>query len=65
MGYVVSVVTKEAGEFLPWWTNFTELSPDVSLDAVLCEYNCKNIPLGWDIEFDTEEDFVIFKLKFS
>lgn len=63
--YKVAVYIPNKG-FHPWWHNFLEIcSEDGSLDDDLAPYNGKDIPSSDYVEFDSEEDFIIFKLKFS
>jgi hypothetical protein len=69
-GYRVSVYDADRINKNIWWRHFiTSLIHDnvnfVNWEDMLPEHNCRNV-LGTDmIEFDSEKDFIIFKLKFS
>ncbi len=71
-----SVNVNENFEFGDAWDNFLNwawktypkkdrIENDDWLDIVLAQHHGKNVHNSECIEFETEEDFVIFKLKFS
>jgi hypothetical protein len=62
--YKVAVFGPNKG-FHPWWHNFLETCSELgSLDDDLEPYNAKDIPTSDYVEFDSEEDFLAFKLRF-
>ena len=70
MGYRVLVRTEDedyGNERCNWWTNFLNtFTPGyITTNQMLQGHNGKDIPNSWELEFDTEEDFIVFKLKFS
>ena len=73
MSYKIRVATDTDPEvYHTWWLNFirpvrstpTEKSFHQLVNDALAQYNGKDVDNSYDIEFDTEEDFLAFKLRF-
>lgn len=75
MTHVVSML-QDSKETAIWWNNFSKESGLRDSDAegeklsrlithYLAEYHGRDIRKTTNIEFETEEDFLAFKLRFS
>ena len=57
--------------YCPWFTNFRKAVDHADgdfwfdLDTHLAPYNCKDVDKSPCLEFDTEQDYLMFLLKFS
>jgi hypothetical protein len=72
MTYRVSIVDNDAtnpGEYIStyWWKNFQNYTAvqESTWKTELVKFNGQDYPNDTNIVFDTEEDFVVFKLKFG
>ena len=68
MTYKVCLVDQQSLMIKPWWENYRatiDLRGNYWADELVA-HNGRDIAESDDeIEFETEEDFIIFKLKFS
>ncbi len=68
MAYKVTVMKPSKIDYFNWWRNFCikyQIENTEELNILLQKHNARQLPNTVDIEFDTEEDFLMFVLKFS
>ena len=66
MGYKLQVIDTEGN--IQYWENFGKIYPlryPDMVDILREEYRCRDMPGTFFIEFDGEEDMMVFKLKFG